>query len=331
MPVAIRPERILHDLEELWLSMAQPDQGVATASGVLRACSMTLIVAARDVRDAEAIGETVGQLMHEHPSRAIVLKPAGAGEQLSSRVYAQCWMPFGSRQQICCEQIEITTPAGQLEEVARVILGLLAPDLPSVLWARGPKWFERAGFEQIYPLIDKIVLDSCEFDDSGAELTTMRRLRERTRPTVADLAWARLTMWREMIANTLEVVAPGPARASIGEIEVGYYGAAPSTSCYYMAAWLARALPHAMVGFRRVPGEEGRIAAVSLRGDDFQLAFERVEGDTVRISGARDSVVVLPHASDYRSMREELTVTAGDPVCDAVWAKAEQLRAAPGE
>ena len=273
--------------------------------------------------------EMLGELMHEHPSRAIVLKPADGSEALSSRVYAQCWMPFGSRQQICCEQIEITTPEGQLDEVARVILGLLAPDLPTVLWARGPAWFERTGFEQIYPLIDKIVLDTCEFDDSTLELSTMRRLRARRQPRLADLAWARLTMWREMITYTLEVAAPGPRLAAIREIEVQYFGEAPSTSCYYMAAWLSRAL-RATASFRRVPGESGHIAGISLDGPQFHLAFERVEGDTVRISGAAENVVVLPHATDYRAMREELTITGVDPAFEDVWTRAEQLRTEPG-
>src|SRR5450755_2406451 len=100
MPSTIQPERILRDLDQLWRSLAQPDQGARTASGVLRACSMTLLVAAKDEQDAQDVGRTVGELMHEHPSRAIVLKPAGAGADLNARVYAQCWMPFGGRQQI---------------------------------------------------------------------------------------------------------------------------------------------------------------------------------------------------------------------------------------
>src|SRR3954469_17352118 len=107
MAAGLHPEQILSDLAELWTELAHPEKGPSTASGVLRACAMTLIVAAEDAADAEAAGEGLAQLMHEHPSRAIVLRPAEAGE-LSARVFAQCWMPFGSRQQICCEQIEIT-------------------------------------------------------------------------------------------------------------------------------------------------------------------------------------------------------------------------------
>ena len=325
MTATIQPERILRDLAELWKSLASPEHGASTASGVLRACSMTLLVAAADVNDAEEVGRTVGELMHEHPSRAIILKPADHGAELSSRVYAQCWMPFGGRQQICCEQIEITTPEGRLDEVARVILGLIAPDLPAVLWVRGAHWFDRRGFEQIYPLIDKIVLDSCDFPGSDAAVVVFRELHSRKHPHAADLAWARLTMWREMIAYTLEVAAPDRRLAAVRNIVVQHYEPTPSTSCLYLSAWLAHALPAAQVKFEHVPGEVGRVAGVVLTGD-IELSFRRVEGETVQISGAQSNVVVLPHADDYRAMREELTITGADPIFEEVYAKAEQLR-----
>ncbi len=326
MPATIQPEKILRDLAGLWSSLASPDQGAATASGVLRACSMTLLVAAKDEDDAQNVGQTVGELMHEHPSRAIILKPAGTGADLNARVYAQCWMPFGGRQQICCEQIEIITPEGQLDEVARVILGLLAPDLPAVLWARGAHWFERAGFERLYPLIDKIVLDSCEFESSKPAIAIIRDLHRRKRPHVADLAWSRLTMWREMIAYTLEVVAPGSKRQAITSIIVEHYEEVPSTTCYYLAAWLARALQGASIKFEQVPGEVGRVAGVVLRGDSFDLTFRRLEGETVQISGAQSNVVVLPHSGDYDAMREELAITGVDPTFEQVYIKAEEFR-----
>ena len=88
----------LKELAALWADLAQPNQGEATASGVLRACAMTLIVAAEDETDAQAASEVLAELMHEHPSRAIVLKPRDEGG-LEARVFAQCWMPFGRRQQ----------------------------------------------------------------------------------------------------------------------------------------------------------------------------------------------------------------------------------------
>ena len=40
---------------------------------------------------------------------------------MEARVFAQCWMPFGKRQQICCEQIEITASETSLADAASLI------------------------------------------------------------------------------------------------------------------------------------------------------------------------------------------------------------------
>src|SRR5512141_496574 len=93
---AIQPERILKDLQQLWAQMAV-DQ--ADAGGVLRACAMTLVVVAENASDAERVRQTVGVLMHNHPSRAVILQP-GSGAELDARIFAECWKPFGKTQQI---------------------------------------------------------------------------------------------------------------------------------------------------------------------------------------------------------------------------------------
>ena len=123
MASAIRPERILKELDELWVNLGQQSEG----SGVLRACAMTLIVITPD-EGADALGETLAKLMREHPSRLVVLRvKPGSEASLTERVLAQCWMPFGSRQQICCEQIEITTTDAGIKDVPAVVRALEAP------------------------------------------------------------------------------------------------------------------------------------------------------------------------------------------------------------
>src|SRR5258708_2424218 len=104
MATTVAPEKILKELAALWTQ-----EGKQGESGVLRACSMTLLVMADAADDVAALGETIAALMPQHPARAILVRLLGAGERaLSERVYQQCWKPFGGRQQICCEQIEIT-------------------------------------------------------------------------------------------------------------------------------------------------------------------------------------------------------------------------------
>jgi len=130
---AVAPEHILRELADLW----------ATLGSVLRACTLTLVVLEEASGDAAALGETIAALMPEHPARTIVVRLSGAGERaLAERVYAQCWMPFGERRQICCEQIEITASDAALADLPSVVLPLAAPDLPVIVWSRSARLFE---------------------------------------------------------------------------------------------------------------------------------------------------------------------------------------------
>src|SRR6185295_9901294 len=108
MGATIQPDRLLRELSELWVSFGKQEGDAST--GVLRACAMTLVVVDDAKQDAADVGETLATLMHDHPSRAIVVRVIDSeSPELEARVFAQCWMPQGHRRQIYCEQIEITS------------------------------------------------------------------------------------------------------------------------------------------------------------------------------------------------------------------------------
>ena len=69
------------------------------------------------------------------------------------------------------------------------MLGLLAPDLPVVLWCRGPRWFREPHFEQLLPLVHKLVVDSTRFPDPKAGFELVTEMRGKVR-RVADLTWS---------------------------------------------------------------------------------------------------------------------------------------------
>src|SRR5664279_4920894 len=169
MSTTVAPESILRELAALWTQQGQ--QGDA---GVLRACSMTLIVIAEAADDAAALGETIAALMPEHPARTILIRLQGEGERaLSQRVYQQCWKPFGQRQQICCEQIEITASDAALADLPSVILPLGVPDLPTILWCRSPRLVQRPEFAEIARMATKVVVDSAADGDSADAIRRM--------------------------------------------------------------------------------------------------------------------------------------------------------------
>src|SRR2546425_7658672 len=162
----IQPDRILRELSELWVSFGK--QNGDTSTGVLRACAMTLVVLAEAQEDSNEVGETLAALMREHPSRAVVVRVRDAQEPaLEARVFAQCWMPFGQRRQICCEQIEITASEASLSELPPVILPLTVSDLPVILWCRSGRLFQLPDFSALASVAQKVVVDSSAFPDAA--------------------------------------------------------------------------------------------------------------------------------------------------------------------
>src|SRR5215475_6226532 len=156
MTATVSPEKILKELAALWT-----EEGKHGTSGVIRACSMTLIVIAEEGEDTSVLGETIASLMPQHPSRAILVRLKGAGERtLSERVYQQCWRPFAERQQICCEQIEITAGDAALADLPPVILPLIVSDLPVIVWCRSPRLTQMPEFQEIARIATRVLFDS---------------------------------------------------------------------------------------------------------------------------------------------------------------------------
>ena len=185
MAATIQPERILHELSELWVSLGK--QNGHDSTGVLRACAMTLVVVADAQEDAASVGETLALLMREHPSRAVVVRVRDSVEpELEARVFAQCWMPFGQRRQICCEQIEISTSNSSLADVPAVVLPLVVADLPVILWFRPPRLLASPALQGLARIATKTIIDSTIFADARTALERLSQIQFHRRPQRSD-------------------------------------------------------------------------------------------------------------------------------------------------
>ncbi len=311
---AVHPERILRDLNELWTRLAEDG---ASSGGVLRACAMSLVVAAQDEADADKARQTVGLLMKNHPSRAILLRSGGSGE-LEARVFAECWKPFGSGQQICAEGIEITTGAAGYEEVARFLVPLLVPDLPVMLWCRGARGLDATAYHALFPLASKIIFDSQGAANADEALRTLRRLHAYGY-RVADLHWTRLTGWREELAHLFD--SPAIDARKVHAARVGYGGGSVTTCARYFAAWLRTclaALPASRMEIEPEHGEPG-LNSVTLSTPDGDLILSRTADHAIEISGHNIHYrAALPSTSEEALMREELSIPGPDPVFERV-------------
>lgn len=318
-PQQIQPSEILKELSELWTALGQEE-----AHGVLRACSMTMILVVDDTEDVAVAGETLSELMHDHPSRAIVVRVRLNEPRalLQSRVFAQCWMPFGRRQQICCEQVEITTSPSSLVEVTPVLLGLTVPDLPVLLVCTDAGLSMLPHFSDLVPLATKVVLDSSNAADPAAMARLIQVSGSPSR-TVADLAWARLSRWREPIARAFD--APGMVGllpAVTGVMVTHCSGVAP-LAARYLSAWLAHAAPP----FAATGLTEGlaspEIQSCRLSGEDLSISLTAVKPDLLELEvNGTLKRIPCPNVSGCEYLRSELGILGRDPAFETAFAGA---------
>lgn len=315
----ISASKILKDLDALWLSLSQqedPNHG----SAVLRACAMTLIAAVEG--DGADLGETLAMLVRQHPSRLILLTVQRTDERvLEAGVTAQCWMPFGRRQQICCEQIVLNASTPSLIEIPPVVRGLIVPDLPVACWVRGRDLARAPEMKGVIDLADKLIVDSGGVPDLSRQVELIRSNETATR-RVGDLAWTRLTRWREAIAQLFDDEGGGARAREIERVRIEYQGDHIPISAYYLAAWVRNSLERPPVfDFVRsgAATDRARVLRVALSGGAVDASITVSSDRDVELhAGKRDSQTVFPRLSEYELLREELAVLGPDPVYEAV-------------
>jgi glucose-6-phosphate dehydrogenase assembly protein OpcA len=326
-----QPEQILKALSKVWTSLGQEEkqQGKPT---VLRASSMTLIVATDEQDGGFSASQIISELMHEHPSRGIVLAVSEkAAKGLEARVLAQCWKPFGKAQQICCEQIEITASPESWPNIGPTVIGIIPADMPVMLWCRHSaalKPFstadQKAGLQAVMDMASKVIVDTHAEDPHDA-FEQLAHWRTQGR-VVADLEWTRLTRWREPIAHIFDNPSRENKFSNFHAIEVAHTDDKPCASVLYMAAWLS-APYKAKVSVLKTEGSGPGLHRVTLRSGSETIDFERTSCGcmTLRSTNGRERKYSFSEATLYSLMNEELSVLGPDPAFESAFTRAQEL------
>ncbi len=325
MGTTVAPDKILKELAELWADSGKQGQAEG-GTGVLRACSMTLLVLAEAAEDTQDLGETIAALMPEHPARAVLVRLSGAGERsMAERVYSQCWMPFGQRRQICCEQVEITVSDAALADLRSVVLPLTVPDLPLIVWCRSPRLLAMPEFRGIAAMAGKVVLDSAAAPDPASALQSAHEMASGG-AMLGDLAWTRLTRWREMLSQVFENQENAAQLARIASIDVEW-GGAYRVLALYLGAWTRDCLAAAGVTPALQISHDGdqNHLRVRLTGDGIAVELVREDDRMVVTLNGASQCTNLPKPTDYLLMREELGIVRHDPVFEKTLTSAAVL------
>ncbi len=316
--------KLLKELDDQWRQA-----GKGQGAGVLRACSMTLLVITRGEDDPQELSHTLARLASEYPGRTILLRlkrDDRAG--LSARTSVDCWTPFGRRQQICAERIEIETGLDDVAGVPPMVLGLAVPDLPVVCWIRSGALAWATGLRPVISLAGRAIADTAREEDAAASLAAVKEISSAT-TAVGDLAWTRITRWRRAIFTAFESGACRKRLNEASEAEIGWAGAGAPTTAVYLAAWLRGVFPEARLSLRMCdpvkPGK-GRIRLVRLAGNGMEIRLARPEGTDLRMTmDGLNMAAVFPALDEADLLREELLIFGRDAVFEEALGRSGEI------
>ncbi|MGZ4381656.1 MAG: glucose-6-phosphate dehydrogenase assembly protein OpcA [Gaiellaceae bacterium] len=172
--------------------------------------------------------EVLRGLAERHPSRTIVLVPEpDAGKASIDAELELSIFPLGEDgRSICTETVLLRLRGARAHAPASIVTPLLISDLPVFCRWRGEPPFGLVEFEQLLGVVDRLVVDSEEWED--LPFTYKKLAGELDRTAISDIAWQRLLPWRAALAR----LWPGIAEASTVHV------AGPQADALLLAAWL---------------------------------------------------------------------------------------------
>jgi hypothetical protein len=152
----------------------------------------------------EAAEDVLTGLADRHPSRTIVLFPQSGDGGLEGEVDVESFGRGGGRT-VCTDTIRIRLHGTSAAHPASVVEPLLISDLPVFLRWRGLPPFGDSAFEELAETVDRLIVDSTEWPGLPAPYAEFAEVFDRV--AVSDIAWARTSRWRPMLASLWPQIA----------------------------------------------------------------------------------------------------------------------------
>jgi glucose-6-phosphate dehydrogenase assembly protein OpcA len=206
------PASIEHQLAQLRGEAAGVEDGIRTHI-------VDLVSYADDPAVADEIAAAIAGLRHSRPSRALIVCGQPDATEVAAEPSVFCSpMQEGGKAIVCCELVRLDGPAAG-DALASMAASLLLPDLPVFLLWLAPPDFERPVFRALRSLTTRLVTDSTRFPET---LAALGALIAQDREVVTDLAWTKITGWREVVASIFDDPDARGALAKLEHVAIDY-------------------------------------------------------------------------------------------------------------
>lgn len=281
--------------------LKERDEGGAIALGRV----LTLIISVGDRNPDEAIN-AANDASREHPCRVIVI--ANDVHDRESDLDAEIRLGGDAG----ASEVIVLRPSGQLENhLDTLVIPLLLPDAPIVTW-----WpYEIPDNVAESPLGRMATRRITDSTQAARPLAALRKLAASHADGNTDLAWTRATLWRGLIAATLDQPPYEPVHKAV------VVGESTHPSVDLMAAWLAQSL-RCPVEIERIK-DAPAITQVRLERSSGNIVLDRPDGKTAALHqpDQPEHRIALPIRQLRECLAEELRRLDADEVYGEVLQK----------
>lgn len=236
IPTFVSPAKIESELSRIWDSL----QG----TNKMRACLFNLILYTKKNSRTDYIRAISQKVIEKFPSRVILIAVDDTSTEDYLRTGVSVLSAAKGEYDIVCDLIEIDVAGQSQERIPFLILPHLLPDLPVyVLWAEDPTQ-QDAHLLPIENFAQRVIFDSESTDNLPLFAETLLHHHQVSRVDIADLNWARLESWRDLLSTTFYAEDRLEQLQNASKIEITYNAHATTFFCHtqiqsiYLQAWI---------------------------------------------------------------------------------------------
>ncbi|OGN65480.1 MAG: hypothetical protein A3E80_05420 [Chlamydiae bacterium RIFCSPHIGHO2_12_FULL_49_9] len=236
----IPPAQIESQLLKIWEGLAKENK--------MRACLFNLIVFNKLSGRTDYFRNIVQKVLEKYPCRVIFISSDPDSSQNYLKTAVSVVTPPNGSDLIACDYIDIGVAGPLLARVPFVLLPHIIPDLPvSLLWAEDCSE-PHPLFEPLSKLANRIIFDSESAESLLAFSQKVLKIKKETNLDIADLNWARIEGWRELVFSTFSPKDLQGHLQEISKVEISYNSQETEFFCHlkiqamYLLAWISSRL-----------------------------------------------------------------------------------------
>lgn len=233
----VSPADIQTELNRIWESFE--------TTSVTRACLFNLIFFTQKNHRTHYIERIAQKVVEKFPSRVIFVTVNKAAQEDYLKTAVSILPSSKGEFDVACDYIHLETGGTFQERIPFVVLPHILPDLPVYLiWAEDPSK-DNPLCKQLEQFADRLIFDSESTDNLTRFASSALEHYEKSHSDVADLNWARIESWRDMLSMAFYSGDKLKQIENAKKITINYNSQETPFFCHtkiqatYLQAWLA--------------------------------------------------------------------------------------------